>query len=72
MTTRLAGDDTRFLPFNQRRTGQTAAPATRRNPDGHRTAYLWEEVWQRDNWLDLLQRFVHVEARTSRQGRPRP
>ena len=31
------------------------------NPNGHRTAYLWEWVWQRDAWLDLLQRFVHVE-----------
>src|SRR5262249_9812972 len=25
-----------------------------------RTAYLWEQVWQRDAWLDLLARFVHV------------
>ena len=34
------------------------------NPDGHRTAYLWERVWQRDAWLDLLARFIHVEMPT--------
>jgi len=58
MTTRLAGRSTRFLPFNrghQRRAGNPP------NPDGHRTAYLWEQIWARDNWLDLLARFIHVE-----------
>ena len=41
------------------------------NPDGHRTAYLWEQVWQRDAWLDLLQRFVHVEP-TPKGSKARP
>ena len=59
MTTRLAGATTRFLPFNRGRDGGAGNPA---NPDGHRTAYLWHEVWARDNWLDLLQRFVTVEG----------
>ena len=39
----------------------TAAQGNPPNPTGHRTAYLWERVWQRDAWLDLLARFVHVE-----------
>ncbi|RMH77112.1 MAG: type I restriction endonuclease subunit R, partial [Actinomyces sp.] len=26
--------------------------------------YLWEEVWQRDAWLDLLARFVHTDHDT--------
>ena len=29
-----------------------------RSIDGYRTGYLWEEVWSRDAWLDLLARFV--------------
>ncbi len=58
MTTRLAGPDTRFLPFNQGHRGGAGNPA---NPSGHATAYLWEKVWQRDAWLDLLGRFVHVD-----------
>ena len=58
MTTRLAGKDTRFLPFNR---GHNLGKGNPANPGGHRTAYLWEQVWQRDAWLDLLNRFVHVE-----------
>ncbi|RYC10561.1 type I restriction endonuclease subunit R [Nocardioides zhouii] len=60
MTTRLAGDETVFLPFN---TGSAGAgrPGGAGNPtsDGYQTAYLWEQVWQRDAFLDLLATFVH-------------
>jgi type I restriction enzyme R subunit len=63
-TTRLAGRATRFLPFNQG-TGGPGNPGGAGNPAGppgrHATAYLWEQVWARDAWLDLLARFVHVE-----------
>ena len=58
MTTRLAGADTRFLPFNQGDGGAAGNPA---NPLGHATAYLWQRVWERAAWLDLLGRFVHVD-----------
>jgi type I restriction enzyme, R subunit len=69
MTTRLAGVGTVFLPFNK---GQHAGAGNPPNPQGHATAYLWQRVLQRDAWLDLLGRFVHVEkpARGSkRRGR---
>ena len=57
MTTRLAGKDTHFLPFNKGRNGGKGNPD---NPaSGWKTAYLWEEVWERDSWLDILARFVH-------------
>ena len=58
MTTRLAGKATRFLPFDR---GQALGAGNPANPDGHRTSYLWERVWPRHAWLDLLNRFVHVE-----------
>jgi type I restriction enzyme R subunit len=58
MTTRLAGLGTVFFPFNR---GNEGGPGNPANPDGHRTAYLWESVWQRDAWLDVLARFVHVQ-----------
>jgi len=58
MTTRLSGGATRFLPFNLGHDGGAGNPP---NPDGHRTSYLWERVWARDAWMDLLGRFVHVE-----------
>jgi type I restriction enzyme, R subunit len=60
MTTRLAGGATRFLPFNRGDNGG-AGNSDQSNPHGHRTAYLWEQVWKRDAWLDLLGRFVHVQ-----------
>ena len=57
MTTCLAGPKTRFLPFNRGNVGGKGNP-----PDatGHRTRYLWEQVWARDAWLDLLGRFIHI------------
>ncbi|MEO6703294.1 MAG: type I restriction endonuclease, partial [Jatrophihabitantaceae bacterium] len=70
MTTRLAGEQTRFLPFNQGsggagRKGGAGNPA---NPDGFDTAYLWELVWQRDAWLGLLGEFVHIEDLYDAEG----
>ena len=63
LTTRLAGSGTRFLPFNlgtggPGREGGAGNPAS---SSGYRTAYLWEQVWAPDAWLDLLRRFLHVE-----------
>jgi type I restriction enzyme R subunit len=57
MTTCLAGPKTRFLPFNRGNAGGKGNP-----PDAtaHRTRYLWEQVWARDAWLDLLGRFIHI------------
>lgn len=65
MATRLSGGTTRFLPFNRGNAGGAGNPA---NLDGHRTAYLWEQVWQRDAWLDLLARFVHVDQPAGSQS----
>jgi type I restriction enzyme R subunit len=61
MTTKLEGQATRFLPFNLGHDGGAGNPP---NPHGHRTAYLWEKVWARDAWMDLLARFIHVERPT--------
>lgn len=60
MTTRLAGNATHFLPFNKGCDGGAGNPP---DPMGrnYRTAYLWEEVLQRDSLLDLLARFLHLQ-----------
>lgn len=55
MTTRLAGPATTFLPFNKGDGGGKGNPL---NPHGHRTAYLWEEIWARDSWLEILGRYL--------------
>jgi len=70
MTSRLAGDATHFLPFNKGSDGGAGNPP---DPAGrtYRTAYLWEEVLQRDSLLDLLARFIHLQTDEKRddQGR---
>lgn len=58
MTTRLEGPASHFLPFNKGKDGGKGNP---HNPTGHPTAYLWEEVWQRDGWLEILGRYVIAE-----------
>jgi type I restriction enzyme R subunit len=58
MTTKLAGKKTRFLPFNR---GHHLGKGNPPNPGGHKTSYLWEHVWAKDPWLDILHRFIHVE-----------
>ncbi|MEI2727508.1 MAG: type I restriction endonuclease [Candidatus Nanopelagicales bacterium] len=62
MTTKLAGKSTRFLPFNQGSAGpgRDGGKGNPPNAKGPRSAYLWETVWQRDNWLNILGSYVHV------------
>lgn len=62
MTTRLAGEDTRFLPFNQgSELDGSGGPGNPPSVDGsHRTAYLWRDVWQRDAFLELIRRYLHT------------
>ena len=67
MTTRLDGARTVFLPFNR---GDGPGAGNPPNPAGHRSAYLWESVWQKDAWLDILARFLHVEPAARGSKKP--
>jgi type I restriction enzyme R subunit len=58
MATRLSGDKTFFLPFNKGCDGGKGNPD---NPDGLKTAYLWEEILQKDSLMDILKKFVFIE-----------
>jgi len=70
MTTRLAGSATHFLPFNRGSDGGAGNPPDAKR-QSYRTAYLWEDVLQRDSLLDLLARFIHIQIDEKRddQGR---
>ncbi|MCX4388835.1 DEAD/DEAH box helicase family protein [Micromonospora peucetia] len=75
VTTQLRGRPTRFLPFNTGSAGP-GRPGGKGNPPPteygtYATSYLWEEIWQRDNWLDLLERFVHLHREKGADGRTR-
>ncbi len=63
MTTHLAGAETRFLPFNR---GHRMGAGNPPNPKGAASAYLWEEVLAKDNWLGILGRFIHYEKKTKK------
>ena len=64
MTTQLAGPATRFLPFNLGDHGGAGNPI---NTLGHRTSYLWEQVWQRDSWLEILGRYLVTQRNDKKQ-----
>ncbi len=60
MATKLEGKETVFLPFNR---GNGTGAGNPEHPSGYRSGYLWEEVWARDSFLDILARFLHLEAK---------
>ena len=59
MTTRLQGGDTRFFPFNK----DIENPV---NPDGHKTAYLWEDILKPNNLMELIDNFIHEQETTEK------
>jgi type I restriction enzyme R subunit len=68
MATRLDGPRTPFLPFN-RGSDPGGPDCGAGNPvmEGHRTAYLWEEVWERESWLEILGRYCIAERDSKKQ-----
>lgn len=59
MTTKLDGSRTYWLPFNK---GDDNGKGNPKNPNGYRTAYLWENILQKDSWMEIIQRFVHLQT----------
>ncbi|WP_306356753.1 MULTISPECIES: type I restriction endonuclease subunit R [unclassified Nocardia] len=61
MTTKLEGEKTHFLPFNK---GHNSGAG---NPPGEggqsATAYLWERVWEKHAWLNIIGRLMIVETK---------
>ena len=64
MTTKLAGKNTIFLPFNQgsNGAGNDGGKGNPPNPNGYPTAYLWENVFSRDSMMDILQKFMSYRS----------
>lgn len=60
MTTKLDGDSTYFLPFNQGYEGGAGNPP---NQEGYPVSYMWEQVLKKDNWLRIFHRFVLLERK---------
>ena len=65
MATRLAGEKTHFLPFNRgSHPGEIQCGAGNpQHPSGYRTGYFWNDILERDSFLDILGHFLFVEAK---------
>jgi len=64
MTTHLQGEKTRFFPFNK----DSENPV---NPNGHKTHYLWEDIWQASTLLELINNYLHVQQISERSYDPK-
>ena len=63
MATKLNGEKTFFLPFNQgsNGAGNDGGAGNPANPEGYMTSYIWENVFQRESMMDILQKFINLE-----------
>ena len=69
MATKLDGDKTFFLPFNQGSNGPgvDGGKGNPENTDGYVTHYIWDTVFQKDSMMDILQKFIHLQKKDGRE-----
>lgn len=65
MTTKLAGPNTRYLPFNQgsNGAGNVGGAGNPTNVNGYTTDYLWKNVLKKDSLMEIIQEFIHLEVK---------
>ena len=64
MTTKLDGDATFFLPFNMGNgEGVNAGAGNPIFEDKYSVSYMWEDILTKDTVLDLISKFIFVEAK---------
>lgn len=61
MTTKLAGEKTFFLPFNK---GHNNGKGNPPNDFGHKTAYLWQAIFQKESIAQIIQNFVRFNGKS--------
>ena len=62
MTTKLAGENTFFLPFNKSFDGPSGNPP-REDGGEYPVAYFWEKICEPDAFLRIIHNFVYVEKK---------
>ena len=62
MCTKLAGSKSFFLPFAKDYNDGKGNPL---NPFGHKSAYLWEEVFTRESLANIIQHFVRFDGKAT-------
>lgn len=66
MCTKLSGRDSWFLPFNKGNEDGAGNPI---NPNGLRTAYLWEEILKKESLSDILEHYAQMVQEKNENGR---
>ena len=64
MCTWLSGKTSWFLPFNKGVNGGAGNPV---NPNGVRTAYLWEDILKKESLSDILENYAQVVTKKVRE-----
>jgi len=59
MCTKLDGANSIFLPFNK---GNNNGKGNPPNPFGHKSSYLWEEIFTRESLANIIQHFVRFDG----------
>lgn len=62
MCTKLTGANSFFLPFNK---GHNNGKGNPTNPFGHKSSYLWEEVFARESLANIIQHFVRFDGKST-------
>ncbi|MGR3218206.1 MAG: type I restriction endonuclease subunit R [Candidatus Anammoxibacter sp.] len=68
MATKIEGKNTYWLPFNRGFNNGKGNPpnpnmsASNGQTGGYKTSYLWEDVLIKDSWMDIIQRFIHLQT----------
>jgi len=60
MCTKLEGANSFFLPFNK---GFNNGKGNPPNPFGHKSSYLWEEIFTRESLASIIQHFVRFDGK---------
>src|SRR5690606_9330313 len=60
MTTKLQGKDTFFLPFNK---GDNFGKGNPINPNGHKTAYLWQDIFVKEQLAQIIQHYMLLDGK---------
>ena len=62
MCTKLNGANSFFLPFNK---GNKEGKGNPPNPFGHKSTYLWQEIFTRESLANIIQHFVLLDGKST-------
>jgi len=71
MTTKLEGDKTIFIPFNQGSNGPgvDGGAGNPTNENDYDVSYLWEKIFQKEHLLQIISQYVQVEEKSKKPSK---